>query len=310
MSEGGSQCLQDECPEHLDARGISRASKFTESEIKAGRLLFAELPASLRVLVAVLDWTDGAAETFETMSAPQLGAFVQAVATWQASNDLDPDGLAGSKTRARMASGRALAIFADLSGAMDYSARRYSPGSEATRDLAADACTVLGLSRRLGESDGLHNIIRRESGGYVGRPNYTIHLDGVQMSDTATADDWPKVWKRLRSGDVGELWPEGVSHSTACGLGQLLSSNMARLGPTGVDGYGDALAEMCALISYVLARYRAPGASAVEAFEDAWRFYTLPRFSGPKSARPKWCRYSWRALKKYGGGNQKPGEGY
>ena len=85
---------------------------------------------------------------------------------------------------------------------------------------------------------------------------------------------------------------------------------MAQLAPTGVEGYGDALAEMCALISYVLARYRAPDASAVQAFEDAWRFYTLPRFDGPKSARPKWCRYSWRALAKYGGGDLKPGEGY
>ena len=307
MTIGGSKCLDHECPRHLDEAALARAAEFTGEEIATHRLTFDALPHSLQLLISALGWSTAAVDTFAAMTAGQLDAFSQAVALWQAAHDLEPDGMPGRMTRAAMAS---TGVAERFNRAGIVSESRYLPGADSTIALARAACEVLGLPEQVASSDGLHNIMRRESGGYVGRPNYTIHLDGVKMSGLSKIDEWPKVWARLRSGDVGEFWPEGVSHSTACGLGQLLSSNMTRLGPTGVDGYGDALAEMCALISYVLARYRAPGASAVEAFEDAWRFYTLPRFSGPKSARPKWCRYSWRALKKYGGGNQKPGEGY
>lgn len=303
----GAQCFGDECPRHLDADALVRAAEFTGDAIAGARLSFDDLPHSLQILVSALGWSTAAAETFETMTAGQLDAFSQAVALWQAAHDLEPDGMPGRMTRAAMARTGVVERF-NRAGIVSDS--RYAPGAASTHALALAACEVLELPEQVASADGLHNIIRRESGGYVGRPNYTIHLDGEAVSGIASADAWPKVWERLRSGDVAELWPDGVSHSTACGLGQLLSSNMAQLGPTGVEGYGDGLAEMCALISYVLARYRAPGASAVVAFDDAWRFYTLPRFAGPKSARPKWCRYSWRALAKYGGGDLKPGEGY
>lgn len=306
----GDQCLGVESPCHLDAAAMSRACEWTRRAIDAGRLSMGDLPRSLRLLVEVLDIGDGAQDTFAEMTPAQLLAFVQAVATWQAGHDLDPDGLAGDKTIARWRSDSARVRFDDIAEAAGHTLARYAPGSNAAKDLARSACGVLGLPLAVADCDGLHHIMRRESGGYVGRPNYTIHLDGDRMSEIERAQDWPQVWDRLRSGDVLDLWPAGFSHSTACGLGQLLSSNMRKLSPIGVEGYGDALAEMCALISYVLVRYRAPGSSAVQAFEDAWRFYNLERFNGPKSERPKWCRYSWRALAKYGGGDIKPGEGY
>lgn len=306
----GAKCLGDECPRHLDVEELARAAEFTGDAIASARLLFSDLPDSLQLLISALGWSQAADETFATMTAGQLDTFSQAVALWQAAHDLEPDGMPGRMTRAAMAKVDAVDRFARVRSSLALDLPRYAPRADETVELALAACEVLELPEQVASADGLHHIIRRESGGYVGRPNYTIHLNGVQMSQTTTVDDWPRVWSRLCSGDVRGLWPDGVSHSTACGLGQLLSSNMAQLSPIGVEGYGDALAEMCALISYVLARYRSPGATAVQAFDDAWEFYTLPQFDGPKSERPKWCRYSWRALKKYGGGNLKPGEGY
>lgn len=125
--------------------------------------------------------------------------------------------------------------------------RRYAPGSQEAVNLLAAAAARAGLPVEWATSKATHELMRRESGGWVGRPNYTFGA----VSSVVRAAEWPLVWARLRA---GEVWTK----STATGLGQLLSSNAQKYYPDGLMGIGDPLNEAVGLLRYIADRYGSP----------------------------------------------------
>jgi hypothetical protein len=125
---------------------------------------------------------------------------------------------------------------------------RYEPGSHAARSLFRVAAQYAGLPTEWADSEALHELLRRESGGWVGRPNYTFG----ELAATKNAARWPtEVWARLRA---GEVWTK----STATGLGQLLTSNAKAKYPHGLDGIGQPLDEAVGMLRYIEDRYGSP----------------------------------------------------
>ncbi len=131
--------------------------------------------------------------------------------------------------------------------AMGQDAERYEPGSQAARDLLRGAAVAAGLPASWGDDPATHELMKRESGGWVGRPNYTFG----ELSKVANRKDWPAVWAKLRA---GETWTK----STATGLGQLLTSNAKAKYPGGLQGIGNAHAEAVGFLRYVADRYGSP----------------------------------------------------
>ncbi len=126
-------------------------------------------------------------------------------------------------------------------------AQRYEPGSQSAIDLLTAAAVGAGLPASWGSSKAAHKILASESGGWVGRPNYTF--GGV--SKLARIAEWPGVWARLKA---GEVWTK----STATGLGQLLTSNVQKFYPAGLDGIGDPMNEATGFLRYIADRYGSP----------------------------------------------------
>lgn len=128
----------------------------------------------------------------------------------------------------------------------------YPPHSAEARELFARAARLVGLPEAWASSQGLHEILRRESAGVVGRPNYTY---GARAKDRTT---WPSVHAELRAGKI-------TAKSSATGLGQLLLRNVDLYYPTGRAGIGDALSEAAGMLRYIAARYGTP--------DNAWAQY-------------------------------------
>lgn len=131
-------------------------------------------------------------------------------------------------------------------------APQYRPGSPEARALFRQAAATAGLPVEWADSAGLHNILARESQGFVGRPNYTY-------GDRARAvARWPEVWAELRAGTI-------TAKSSATGLGQLILRNVDAYYLNGRQGIGNALAEAVGMLRYIKARYGTP--------DEAWRQY-------------------------------------
>lgn len=128
----------------------------------------------------------------------------------------------------------------------------YAPGSPEARALFTEAARMAGLPPEWGNSEALHNILRRESGGQVGRPNYTY---GDRARDPS---QWGSIHDELKNGQI-------TARSSATGLGQLLLSNVDKYYPNGRAGIGDPLQEAAGMLRYIADRYGTP--------ENAWRLY-------------------------------------
>lgn len=128
----------------------------------------------------------------------------------------------------------------------------YTPGSPEARALFTEAARMAGLPPEWGNSEALHNILRRESGGQVGRPNYTY---GSRARDPS---QWGSIHDELKNGQI-------TARSSATGLGQLLLSNVDKYYPNGRAGIGDPLQEAAGMMRYIKDRYGSP--------ENAWRLY-------------------------------------
>ncbi len=128
----------------------------------------------------------------------------------------------------------------------------YTPGSPEARQLFTEAARMAGLPPEWGNSEALHNILRRESGGQVGRPNYTY---GARARDPS---QWGSIHDELKNGRI-------TARSSATGLGQLLLSNVDKYYPNGRAGIGDPLQEAAGMLRYIKDRYGSP--------ENAWRLY-------------------------------------
>lgn len=135
--------------------------------------------------------------------------------------------------------------------------RRYPPGSSEQVVLFSHAARVAGLPPEWGASPGLANILRKESSGRVGIPNFTYG----ERSRNETR--WPEVWAELRAGTI-------TARSSATGLGQLLLRNVDRYYPGETiaqrrAGIGHAVPEAIGMLRYIADRYGNP--------ERAWALY-------------------------------------
>lgn len=131
-------------------------------------------------------------------------------------------------------------------------AKQYPPGSQEQRALFREAAKLAGVPESWADSPGLINILKRESNGQVGRPNYTY---GARAKDPS---QWDSIHEELKSGKI-------TAKSSATGLGQLLLSNVDKYYPNGRAGIGDPLQEAAGMMRYIKDRYGDP--------ENAWRLY-------------------------------------
>lgn len=166
-----------------------------------------------------------------------------AVRSFQLNNDLPLTGVADAATLERMNSTEAQRFDPNKS---EFGV--YPPGSPEQIALFQEAARQAGLPEEWASSPGLINLLESESGGKVGRPNYTYgdrHYDEMQ---------WADVHAELRNGDI-------TAKSSATGLGQLLLSNVDAYYPSGRDGIGNPTEEAIGMMRYIQDRYGTPDAA-------------------------------------------------
>jgi hypothetical protein len=134
---------------------------------------------------------------------------------------------------------------------------QYTPGSREFVALFRLAAREAGLPDWWGSSDGVKQIVQRESRGWVGIPNYTY---GDLKNDKAK---WPAIWAELQSGELsapGDYSPimGSTIRSSATGLGQLLLSNADKFYPAARFGIGVPLQEAIGTLRYIKRRYGDP----------------------------------------------------
>lgn len=176
-----------------------------------------------------------------------------AVRDFQTANGLQTTGAVDNATRQRLFSAEAKPASTIAAENGDFPRLgRYPPGSEAQRQLFRAAAREAGVPESWASSPGLENLLRSESDGNVGIPNYTY---GSRKSDPS---QWDDVHAELRNGNI-------TARSSATGLGQLLLANVDRYYPDGRAGIGDPLNEAAGMLSYIKDRYGSP--------DEAWRRY-------------------------------------
>ncbi len=141
---------------------------------------------------------------------------------------------------------------------VDFDAKRYVPGSDEQIALFTNAAEVAGVPVSWGSDPNMVELLRRESNGWVGIPNYQYKIPRKEKHR------WPEVWADLRAGNE-------PSHSSATGLGQLQHFNVDKFYPDGRDGIGDPLNEAVGMLRYVEKRYGSP--SEAIAFHDRKGWY-------------------------------------
>ncbi len=130
---------------------------------------------------------------------------------------------------------------------------RFAPGSRRARELFRAAAHVAGLPPSWGSAPGLHQILKHESNGVVGVPNYTYGSRKNHKSE------WPKIYHELQHGRITAV-------SSATGLGQLLNYNVKAYYRHGLNGLGVPLDEAVGMLRYIKARYGTPA--------NAWAHYS------------------------------------
>lgn len=182
----------------------------------------------------------------------QFGPITQsAVRRFQTSNDLPATGTIDDATAAMLKSGDAQGPRALDPGEVPIQGQ-YPPGSPEQIALFSQAAQQAGLPESWASSPGLINILRRESNGKVGVPNYTY---GARARDPS---QWASVHNELKAGNI-------TARSSATGLGQLLLSNVDRYYPSGRAGIGNPVEEAAGMMRYIQDRYGNP--------ENAWAQY-------------------------------------
>jgi|6_EtaG_2_1085325.scaffolds.fasta_scaffold00557_3 hypothetical protein len=165
--------------------------------------------------------------------------------------------------------------------------KHYPPGSEKAKKLLREALSKEGLPTEWADWLELHNILKRESDGMVGIPNYTYSwkketcADGHKEACFGSGiknkpHKWPELWRTARQ----HKWPKKNEDqgkdanrlgSTATGLGQLLSKNVEVFYPGGskrsrLEGIGKPLPEAQGFVKYIYTRYGDP--------KVAWSVYS------------------------------------
>ncbi len=174
-----------------------------------------------------------------------------AVRRFQTSNDLPGSGVIDDKTAAALNSPDAKGPRALDTGSAP-NLQVYTPGSPEQIALFREAAQQAGLPESWASSPGLINILRRESGGKVGIPNYTY---GARAQDPS---QWGGIHDELKAG-------RKTAKSSATGLGQLLLANVDRYYPSGRAGIGNPVEEAAGMMKYIQDRYGNP--------DNAWALY-------------------------------------
>ena len=139
---------------------------------------------------------------------------------------------------------------------LDQGAARYGPFTLAAQALFAQAAQLLSVpitwaDPAHAEGSALHTILRKESDGFVGRPNYTYGQRAQSVRD------WAEIWDELRDGRI-------TATSSATGLGQLLLRNVESFYPSGRAGIGNPLEEAQGMLAYIQDRYGSPSVAAAQ----------------------------------------------
>ena len=155
-------------------------------------------------------------------------------------------------------------------GMFDPNLKVYPPNSAECIALFEQAARTANLPIEWARDAGLHHILRRESGGRVGIPNFTYGKNnagrrfGINTRSKSEnfihrrTDVWPAIHAELKSGRKGAT-------STATGLGQLILGNTETYYPSGRQGIGNPLEEAIGMLRYIAARYKNPA--------RAWKLY-------------------------------------
>lgn len=137
----------------------------------------------------------------------------------------------------------------------------YPPNAPETVALYEDAARLVGVPVAWARSPALHTILKKESGGRVGIPNYTYK----PRSDDPK--NWPAIWAELRQGKyTGGKIKSGKyegQFSSATGLGQLTLPNVKLFYPGAtvaekLAGIGDPLSEAAGQLAYIKSRHQTP----------------------------------------------------
>lgn len=138
-----------------------------------------------------------------------------------------------------------------------YAAVRYVPGSPEQIALFEDAARAGGLPTSWASDPAFVTLLKKESGGWVGIPNYTYGAIRKERSK------WPLIWDQLKAGII-------TAKSSATGLGQLTLSNTDAHYPAGRLGIGDAHNEAVGMLSYIKKRYGSPDAALQFHLQNGW----------------------------------------
>lgn len=136
---------------------------------------------------------------------------------------------------------------------------RVDLSTEQGKDVFRQAARLAGLPESWADSPALRNLVNAESGGIVGRPNYTY---GNR--------DWGSIHNELKSGNI-------TARSSATGLGQLLLSNVDRYYPNGRQGIGDPVQEAAGMMRYIQDRYGSPDVAWGNHSANPQRHQGVPR---------------------------------
>lgn len=127
---------------------------------------------------------------------------------------------------------------------------RYEPGSSSAKWLFRLAAIQAGVPSAWASNEALHAVMKNESDGWVGRPNYTYGA----VASTSKSMFWPAVWNELKQGIRS-------TKSSATGLGQLILENVDKYYPSGARGIGVPVEEAVGFMRYIKDRYGSPEAA-------------------------------------------------
>jgi hypothetical protein len=201
---------------------------------------------------------------------------VEALLQFQTAAGIDADGLYGPTSRGALVYwlgeqgidasrapptifGNGTKAYSEPLAPSSFQTKRYVPHSPEAIALFEKGARRANVPVWWASEPGLHNILDKESDGYVGRPNYTY---GDRARDES---EWGGVLDELRQGQI-------TATSSATGLGQLLLRNVDKYYPSGRNGLGDPVEEAAGMLAYIKDRYGDPA--------NAWASYGKMGFEG------------------------------
>ena len=146
----------------------------------------------------------------------------------------------------------------------------YEPRTQKAVDLLTQALRQASLPEDWAMLEATHYILKQESGGKVGIPNYRYDFvperDPQRISKVNTKPEhWEEIWGFAKAGKTGQagLTADQLAEgrhkgSTATGLGQLTKSNATAFYPNGLEGIGNDLSEAVGFVKYINSRYGDP----------------------------------------------------